>query len=284
MLSTSPATRIERPILPLFSLVEIADRVLIHRSGRLTLVYRIDAFHEPALDDPDFEHVALQLTHTWSALPEKTSYQFLVTVDAEKAAGLLDDVFRPVPEGSPRQRLYAALRGSVRERFEGLTRAEGGAARELLQARQHFLAVSFEPEALRRARTRERLRFLKRHRRAQIDDTYAEALGEAALVDQATTRALVDLGLGYERLDDDGLARLMHALLSPDTARERPLERLSRRLRDDRDELPDSVLREHPFLADTSPLHELTDDPLVIDRRFLRQGGSTPWRRTRSRR
>lgn len=135
MSDLSPATRLERPILPLFSLVDIADRVLIQRTGRLTLVYRIDAFHEPALDDPDFEHVALQLTHTWSALPENTSYQFLVTVDADKAAGLLDDVFRPVPEKSPRHRLYEALRASVRERFEGLTRADGSAARELLQAR-----------------------------------------------------------------------------------------------------------------------------------------------------
>ena len=267
----SPATALERPILPLFSLADIADRVLIDRSGRLTLVYRVEPFHEPALDDSDFDRIALQLTHTWSALPERTTYQFLSVIDSHGAAQRVDDVFRPVSGDSPRHALYEALRASVHERFRALTRADGAHARELLQARQHYLAVSFEPEALQQARRRQRLPFLRSRRDARVESTYAAALREVALLDQATSRALMDLGLTHERLDDDALARLMHALLSPDSSRDHPLPGLSRR--DDIDGLPDDILDSYPFLADTSPLFALTDDPLVIDRTFLRLGG-----------
>jgi hypothetical protein len=68
------------------------------------------------------------------------------------------------------------------------------------------------------------------------------------------------------------LARLMHQLLSPDTSQHQPLEGLGERLREDRHDLPESILQLHPFLADASPLWELTDDPLTIDRRYLRLG------------
>lgn len=128
--------QVERPILPLFSLVDIRHGLLIHRNGRLTLVYRVTAFHEPALDDPDFEHLALQLTHTWSALPEGVSYQFLTVVDAGAAANLLPHLFRPVPPLSDRHRLYEAIReekpGTLPEpgprRHRGPRAAPGAAA------------------------------------------------------------------------------------------------------------------------------------------------------------
>jgi hypothetical protein len=267
----SPASIIERPILPLFSLADIAERLLIDRSGKLTLVYRVEPFHEPALDDSDFERIALQLTHTWSVLPERTTYQFLCVVDSSSAARVVDDVFRPVVGESPRHALYEALRASVHERFRALTHADGATSRELLQTREHYLAVSFEPEALKRQRRRQRLAFLQRRRHGQVESTFAAAVREADLIDQATSRALIDLGLAHTRLDDDTLARLMHALMSPDSASHAPLPGLSRR--DDRDDLPDDILDTYPFLADTSPLFALTDDPLVIDRRFLRLGG-----------
>ena len=149
------ADQVERPILPLFSLVDIRHRLLIHRNGRLTLVYRVTAFHEPALDDPEFEHLALQLTHTWSALPEGVSYQFLTVVDAGAAASILPHLFRPVPPISERHELYEAIREENLKRFTSLALG-ADAGRELLQARQHYLCVSFEPEGL------------KKHRRARI--------------------------------------------------------------------------------------------------------------------
>jgi len=159
-------TSLERPILPLFSLVDVQDRLVLHRSGRLTLVYRITAFHEPALDDPEFEHLAEQLTHAWSALPERVSYQFLTLVDTAGVERVLHEVFRPVPEVSQRHQLYEAVRAGNLARFEAHTLALGDSAgRDLLQARQHFLAVSFLPRALARHGTA-RVPFLQ-HRDAE---------------------------------------------------------------------------------------------------------------------
>jgi hypothetical protein len=261
----------ERPLLPLFSLLDIQDRLLLHRNGRVTLVYRLDVVHEPALDDPEFEHLAEQLTHAWSALPERVSYQFLVGVDCGAVRGLLDEAFRPVPELSPRHRLYEAVRRANRERFEALT-LDDSAGRDLLQARQHFLAVSFMPKAFMR-HARARVPVLARRRERRAESAWQAAQAEADLLDRSVTRALLDLGVGHERCDDDAIARLLHAMLSPETAHERPLERLSLRRHDERDDLPDSVLRLYPFLADAAPLWELTDDVLHIEREHLRLGG-----------
>ena len=264
------AEQVERPILPLFSLVDIRHRLLIHRNGRLTLVYRVTAFHEPALDDPEFEHLALQLTHTWSALPEGVSYQFLTVVDAGAAANVLTHLFRPVPPNSERHELYEAIREENLKRFTSLALGND-AGRELLQARQHYLCVSFEPEGLKKHR-RARIPFVRARRQERLRTAFDQALSEADVLDRSTTRALMDLGVGYDRCDDDALARLMHQLLSPDTSQHQPLEGLGERLRDDHHDLPESILQVHPFLADASPLWELTDDPLTIDRRYLRLG------------
>ncbi len=259
----------ERPLLPLFSLLDVHQRLLLHRSGRLTLVYRLDAFHEPALDDPEFEHLAEQLTHAWSALPERVSYQFLTLVDAAGVTGVLDEVFRPVPELSARHRLYEAVRCSVLQRFQGQALGDD-AGRDLLQARQHFLAVTFLPQALQR-QSRAHLPLVGRQRQAQSGRAWDAALGEADLLDRSVTRVLRELGVGHERCDDDGIARLLHAQLSPTTASERPLEQLGAR-RHEHDHLPESLLAVYPFLADAAPLWDVTDDALRVERDHLRLG------------
>ncbi len=260
-------TSLERPVLPLFSLLDVHERLLLHRNGRLTLVYRLTAVHEPALDDPEFEHLAEQLTHAWSALPERVSYQFLTLVDTAAAARLLDDVFRPVPRASPRHELYEALRACTLERFRLHTQAGEG---DLLQTREHVLAVSFLPRALARYAAA-RLPFLRSRRQIQTGRIWAQAADEAELIDRSVTRVLRELGVACERCDDDGIARVLHLLLSPTRAAERPLARLSGRRHED-DRLPESLLALYPFLADAAPLWDVTDDTLTIEREHLRLG------------
>jgi len=198
------------------------------------------------------------------------SYQFLTVVDAGAAANVLPNLFRPVPPISERHELYEAIREENLKRFTSLALGDD-AGRELLQARQHYLCVSFEPEGLKKHR-RSRIPFARTRRQERLRTAFDEALSEADVLDRSTTRALMDLGVGYDRCDDDALARLTHQLLSPDMSQHQPLEGIGERLRDDRHDLPQSILQVHPFLADASPLWELTDDPLTIDRRYLRLG------------
>ncbi len=60
----------ERSLAPEINVVDIHDDVVWSRTGHLTLVYRVEAFHEPGLDGADFDAAALLAENSWAGLPE----------------------------------------------------------------------------------------------------------------------------------------------------------------------------------------------------------------------
>ena len=89
----------ERSLAPRISVVDIHDDIVWSRFGHLSLVYRIDAFHEPGLDGPDFNSAALLAENCWTGLPEGTFYQFYVFVDQRRGLRRLVQALPPITGG-----------------------------------------------------------------------------------------------------------------------------------------------------------------------------------------
>src|SRR5262245_63638957 len=100
----------ERSLAPELSLVDVHDDIVWSRTGHLTLVYRIEAFHEPGLDGADFDSAALMAENCWSGLPEGTSYQFFVFVDQHQGRRRLEEALAPIRGASRREQLFEEFR------------------------------------------------------------------------------------------------------------------------------------------------------------------------------
>src|SRR5215468_12440551 len=111
----------EKSLAPELNVVDIHDDVVWSRTGHLTLVYRLEAFHEPGLDAPDFDAAALLAENCWAGLPEGTSYQFYVLVDARRGARRLEAALPPIVGDGAKERLLEEFR---RARLQELTRDE----------------------------------------------------------------------------------------------------------------------------------------------------------------
>ena len=80
----------ERSLAPEVNVVDIHDDVVWSRSGHLSVVYRIDAFHEPGLDGSDFDSAALLAENCWAGLPEGTlGFWYLPAVAVLSVATML---------------------------------------------------------------------------------------------------------------------------------------------------------------------------------------------------
>src|SRR6266581_4567479 len=55
----------ERSLAPEINVVDIHDDIVWSRTGHLTLVYRVEVFHEPGLDGADFDAAALLAENCW---------------------------------------------------------------------------------------------------------------------------------------------------------------------------------------------------------------------------
>ena len=97
----------ERSLAPEINVVDIHDDLVWSRTGHLTLVYRVQAFHEPGLDGADFDAAALLAENSWAGLPEGTCYQFYVFVDQRRGV-------RRLEEALPRSAETARRSGSSR--------------------------------------------------------------------------------------------------------------------------------------------------------------------------
>ena len=92
----------ERSLAPDLNIVDIHEALVWSRTGHLTVVYRLEAFHEPGLDGAEFDSAALLAENCWSGLPEDTSYQFYVFVDQRRGVGKLVEALPAITGDGPK--------------------------------------------------------------------------------------------------------------------------------------------------------------------------------------
>lgn len=269
----------ERTLASELSIVDIQDDVIWSRSGHLTLVYRLDAFHEPGLDGTDFDSVALLAENCWSGLPEGTSYQFYVLVDQRRGVRRLEEALPPIVPSSAKAELFEEFR---RARLGELTRLEDtGASANLVQERRHYVCATFKPldpgstgigGVLAEARQRFGSLFGARRSSGRWEATYGELLEEAHRFARRVEVGLSQMGLGFQRCATRDVIRFVYDLLNPTTGLLVDVDSLSERVRQERDCLPRSIIEEMPYASDTSPLWSVLNDDLLVRRDHLRLG------------
>jgi hypothetical protein len=277
----------ERALSPELSLVDIQDDCLWSRTGDVTLLYRIEAYHEPGLDDASFNGLALLAENAWSGFPEGTSYQFFVLIDHRRGVERVCAALPPIPDTGSASRLLEELRLA---RLDELTRnGLPGATGHLVQERRHYLAATFAPALLRHSSLKKALRGVRKilrsapplgllipghqsHARDGYEAVYEGVLQEAANFDRRVSVGLLQQGLGFERCLTDEIVSVVHELLNPCASETVDLRSLSARARYERDGLPRSIVEEHPFAADVSPIWSLLDDDWLVRREYLQVG------------
>jgi hypothetical protein len=276
------AAVIERSLAPRISVADIHDDLVWGRSGHVTLVYRVDAFHEPGLDGADFDSAALLAENCWAGLPEGTSYQFFVFVDQRRGVSRLQEALRPIVGDGPKERLFEEFR---RARLDGMTQLdERGAAANLVQDRRHYLCATFRPLIPKSSPWDGVLqgvagRFRKWTGRASAlqssgrwETTYDALVEEAARFARRVEVGLSQMGLGFERCRTPEAVRLVYELLNPTASAAVDVDALSERARVERDALPRSIVEDFPYAGDTSPVWSLLNDDLLVRRDHLRLG------------
>jgi hypothetical protein len=276
------ATVTERSLAPEISVVDIHDDLVWSRTGHVSLVYRIEAFHEPSLDGADFDAAALQAENCWAGLPEATSYQFFVFVDQRRGVSRLEDALPPIVGEGAKERLFEEFR---KARLQELTRIEdNGAAANLVQDRRHYLCATFQPiiansSALDGAfqGLAGRLKMWTRREPSPRPDgrwekTYQSLVEEASRFARRVEVGLSQMGLGFQRCRTPEIVGSVYELLNPTASAVVEVDSLSERARLERDGLPRSIVDDMPFTGDTSPVWSLLNDDLLIRRDHLRLG------------
>src|SRR5262245_32966932 len=131
----------ERSLVGELSLVDCLDGLLWQKDGHVTLVYRVEGWHEPALDDAQFDSLAFMAEHVWSGLPEETSFQFHVLVDHLGGLKLIDGALPAILDDQPTLQLLEEFRAARHNEL----------AHGLVQGRRHYVAATFMPSAFRAA-------------------------------------------------------------------------------------------------------------------------------------
>jgi hypothetical protein len=276
-----PAEAAERSFAPLLSLVDVLDDLLWHRDGRVSLVYRLEALHEPSLSDDDFDKHAFLAENAFnSGVPDGTAWQFFVIVDHREGLQEIEQAFPPITDTSPVGLLFEEFR---RSRVRELTKAEATAAgATLVQSRRHYLVVSFAPTALNAPLWREWALKARGWLRngppdgrmgwGKYGDAYRRTLEQAARLDRAVRVALLQMALGFSRCHTPEMVNFYFGLLNPTAAPHASVDGLSARARVERDCLPRSIVDDEPWMADSSPVSSLLADDLVVRKESLRIG------------
>jgi len=272
----------ERSLAPEINVVDIHDDVVWSRSGHLSVVYRIDAFHEPGLDGSDFDAAALLAENCWAGLPEGTFYQFYVFVDQRRGVRRLEETLPPISGDGAKERLLEEFR---KARLHELTRIEeSGNAANLVQDRRHYLCATFRPIVTTASPfDSARLEIVSRLKSWTGRENYRTPTGRwettyAALADEAGRFArrvevgLSQMGLAFERCRTAEIIRLTYELLNPTASGTVDVDSLSERARGERDGLPRSIVEEFPYTGDSSPVWSLLNDDLLVRRDHLRLG------------
>jgi type IV secretory system conjugative DNA transfer VirD4/TraG family protein/type IV secretion system CagE/TrbE/VirB family protein len=272
---------VERSIAPLLSLVDILDDLLWHRDGRVSLVYRVHALHEPSLSDDDFDKHAFLAENVFnSGVPDGTAWQFFVLVDHEAGLREIDRALPPITDPSPSGRLFEEFRQSKVDELMRVETSAAGAA--MVQARRHYVVVSFAPRSLDASLWREWTLKVRgwfsrgdgdlRNGWGKYGDAYRRTLEQAARMDRAVRVALLQMGLGFRRCDTQEITRFYFEMLNPTASPDVEVGDLSARSRIERDGLPRSIVGESPWAGDSSPVSSLLADDLLVRRDFLRVG------------
>ena len=272
----------ERSLAPQINIVDIHDDVVWSRSGHLSVVYRLDAFHEPGLDGAEFDSAALLAENCWAGLPEGTFYQFYVFVDQRLGVRLLEAALPPISGDRPTERLLEEFR---KARLRELTRLEeNGNAANLVQDRRHYLCATFRPLIPRGSSLDGALHTVTTQLKAWVgrasaqpsngrwEATYEGLVNEAGRFARRVEVGLSQMGLGFERCKTPEIVRLAYELLNPTASGTVEVDSLSGRARAERDGLPRSIVEEFPYAADTSPVWSLLNDDLLIRRDHVRLG------------
>jgi hypothetical protein len=245
----------------------------------LSLVYRIEAFHEPSLDGADFDAVALQAENCWAGLPEATSYQFYVFVDQRRGVGRLEQALPPIVGDGAKERLFEEFRGAAPEltRIEdtGRRRTWSGPSplslrdlpadhRQFLAARRSFRAC-WPAEEVGPERTLDAIEWT-------MGDNLRGACPRGVTLRPPRRGGPVPDGPRLPTLPDGEIVGSVYELLNPTASAVVEVDSLSERARLERDGLPRSIVDEMPFTGDTSPVWSLLNDDLLIRRDHLRLG------------
>ena len=218
----------ERSLAPQINVVDIHDDVVWSRSGHLSVVYRLEAFHEPGLDGAEFDSAALLAENCWAGLPEGTFYQFYVFVDQRRGVRLLEAALPPIAGDRPTERLLEEFR---KARLHELTRLEeNGNAANLVQDRRHYLCATFRPliptgslldGALHRVASQLKTwvgRASSQPSNGRWETTYEALVDEAGRFARRVEVGLSQMGLGFERCQTPEIVRLAYELLNPTAA------------------------------------------------------------------
>jgi hypothetical protein len=266
----------ERSLVDDLSLIDIRDGLYWQRDGSVGLLFRVTPHDEPSLAEDDFTSIALQADNVWSAMPEGSSYQWIVCVDHRDAVRRIERALPPIPnEGATAQLLEEMRQYRVRD----LLAPPADGVGTLIQDRRHFFTASFTPLAWRRNNSRlgQWLRGLKglvsgaaAHR--SFDRAYDEVLLETASFERRVMTQLQQQGLALRRATTQEMVGCVYEFLNPRAARSVQVEDLSDRSRWARDGLTTSVVSVLPYLGDTSPVWSAHDDDMLVRREYLEVG------------
>ncbi len=271
----------ERSLAPEINVVDIHGDIVWSRTGHLTLVYGIEAFHEPGLDGAEFDAAALLAENCWAGLPEGTFYQFYVFVDQRRGVRRLEEALPPIVGPSAKERLLEEFR---RARLNELTRIEdNGSAANLVQDRRHYLCATFRPVVPKTSpldgvlhelgvRLRTAARRGGPRGNGRWETTYAALVEEAKRFARRVEVGLSQMGLAFHRCGTREIVRFVYQLLNPTASGTIDVDSLSDRARAERDGLPRSLVDEIPYAGDTSPVSSLLNDDLLVRRDHLRLG------------
>jgi len=270
---------LERPLTPELSVVDVLEDLLWHKDGRVSLVYRLEALHEPGLSDDDFDRHALLAENVFSSgVPDRTTWQFFVLVDHRDGVRQLAEALPEIQDPSATGRLFEELRQA---KIAELSRSHvTGGQLSLLQSRRHYLVVSFGPSAFRIPLWQD---WLIRLRRlwgetapyagfGKYGEAFARVLEETKQVDRAATMGLLQIGLGFKRCVSREIVSFLWELMNPTSSRLLDVDTLSQRARVERDGLPSVIVEELPWAGDTSPVWSLLGDDMLVRRSHLELG------------
>jgi type IV secretory pathway VirB4 component len=271
--------REERSLAPHLPVRDVRHDLIWGIEGDVSLVYRMRAYHEPALDDDGFNTAAFAAENAWSGMPDGTRYQIIVLVDHKKAIDALNAALPPITGTDPTSRLLEEMRQA---RMVQLTRQDTRGDGFILQQRRHYLVATFRPEALQTSALKklkaslDQIRLLLSGRPASDAPRFQEILEgilkEADVFDRRVYRGLTTQhGLDFKRCKSREIVTLLHELLSPTSAEASPVTHLSGWARDNY-RFPKAVTEAEPYLADTSPIASVLDDDLVVHENRLDLG------------
>lgn len=272
----------ERSLVEDLPVWDVESSVIWGRDRRLTLLYELDAYHEPAMTDGEVNERAKQAEHAWNSLPEGVEYQFLVLADARAGRASVEAAWPPITVTDERTRILEEYR---RARLQELLREDNsGGSLNLILKRRHFFAATLKPAAFWPTwkenpvgKAAELFGLLpSANFKARPADIYKRALGEVSTLARRVQSGLLQMGLTFHRCNDEEILSFLYQLLNPTASRCNDLRELPTRsfmnqyelLQRDEKQLAEIA----PYAVNTSPMNVLVDDDVTTGWDYLRIG------------